>query len=59
MLRFLTLLLCCLASVSALVAQPRVPLLAQQSAAGRMAASPLTMAEQVVRVEIELEDGEP
>ena len=53
----LTLLLACIAGASALLASPRVPL-QQQQIASRVAASPC-MGNDIVRVEIELENGEP
>lgn len=48
---------CLFASASALLAAPRVPMQSQQLAAARSAAP--AMINEVVRVEIELEQGEP
>ena len=56
MLRVLVLLLACLSGASALLATPRAPIRQQQVAASRLASAEMA---EVVRVEIELENGEP
>ena len=57
-MRAIALLLSCLACASGLLAAPRAVPQQQQIAARRVAASPV-MANQVERVVIELEQGEP
>jgi len=58
-LRAFLLLLCCLAGASALAAMPRAPAHVQQQIAASRATNPRMVGNEVVRVEIELEQGEP